>query len=638
MTAILRASWVAALALVLLPALPLRSGEGPFPDPGGPDAVITSREVEITIALDGRMTRRVRVETKLNSLLARSRLADPRIRYNQDFQELVVFTSTTTTLDGRVIDSPPYALNSAVADDVAASPAFSAERELVVTFTGVEAGATIVLDYELTDREPWRPSIDGRFYFSDHYPVTRSRIRIRRPGRMPLHTLVVNPVRAVQQLEPTHEAADTVEEWVAEDLPSFTRDDGDRPRWEPHLLFSAAAGWEEVLGPAREALASAATDEKVGALHKALGSDLKDTDPQTRRLAVVVRNFASLFRPLSLEHSAAVWKVRPLGEVAASRQATPLEAGLLMVTLLRRSGMEAGLVLAGTPGAPPAGETGTAPLPGFAQFTRLLVKVQLDEEPSYVIPGSPGLLVVPPVKGDRWAAVLDSSKRLVFGRTSALLPCQGGSFSLTASLTPDATGFDVHLVVASSGAGSLWPQWAAKLAAGVPEKTLAAGLMPGLAGTSAKVTRATPGTFDADFHGRLKKGDTTWQTVGAAPGAMWLDRLLAPWAAGRSPRPMLDGPVAYEMALTCSPAPAGTAAGLAPLALESPGALYKVEVQTKGSAHTVRRLFQLTSTPSASPQELPEAVRRFLNDNGGAALALPLKTTAPAAGTAPASP
>jgi hypothetical protein len=152
-----------------------------------------------------------------------------------------------------------------------------------------------------------------------------------------------------------------------------------------------------------------------------------------------------------------------------------------------------------------------------------------------------------------------------------------------------------------------------------------------------QLNRTAPGNFDAEFAGRLKKGTGAWQAIATSPSAKWLHSLLTPWATGRTRLPDLTGTLEYEMVLSCSPSPAGTAAGLTPQTVETAGSVYKVEVETKDNSTITRQLFRLALPVASKHAEIPEAVPRFLNDYGCATLVVPLQAP-PAAPAAPASP
>ena len=106
-----------------------------------------------TINEDGSYSLRVYKEIKLLTHKAFNNLyGESFIIYNPKTQSVKINDSYTTQADGTVIKTPSNAFNEVLPFSAANAPAFNHLKELVVTHTGLELGATIYLDYTLTTK------------------------------------------------------------------------------------------------------------------------------------------------------------------------------------------------------------------------------------------------------------------------------------------------------------------------------------------------------------------------------------------------------------------------------------------------------------------------------------------------------
>lgn len=106
---------------------------------------------EYTFRNDGSIEMTYYKELKLNSQLAFNRLyGETFITYNPEFQKLKIDTSYTVQENGTIIHSPSNAFNEVLPADAANAPAYNQLKEMVVTHTGLETGATVYLKYTLS--------------------------------------------------------------------------------------------------------------------------------------------------------------------------------------------------------------------------------------------------------------------------------------------------------------------------------------------------------------------------------------------------------------------------------------------------------------------------------------------------------
>ncbi len=117
-----------------------------FPEAG---AVILSWNQDWTLLDDGRVRRR---EHKLIQLLERRAIravADPRIDFCDGREQITIHRAQTILPGGKTVAVPEYSFNFAAANDVAGWPEYACWRQQVVSFSAIQPGVVLVLDYEV---------------------------------------------------------------------------------------------------------------------------------------------------------------------------------------------------------------------------------------------------------------------------------------------------------------------------------------------------------------------------------------------------------------------------------------------------------------------------------------------------------
>lgn len=112
------------------------------------DAIILSWDQKWFVAGDGAMTQHESKRVLIKHDRAVGAFADPRITYNKDWQTVKVITARTLTPDGRVLDVPSYSRNTVAPGESAGWPAFAAIEQIVLTYSAVEPGAILELEWE----------------------------------------------------------------------------------------------------------------------------------------------------------------------------------------------------------------------------------------------------------------------------------------------------------------------------------------------------------------------------------------------------------------------------------------------------------------------------------------------------------
>lgn len=148
------------------------------------EAQYNTLKKEYTLNADGSYSLRVVKQITLYTHTAFNSLyGETFIVYNPDYETLKINESYTTLPDGTVIQAPENAFNEVLPSFAVSAVEYNHLKEMVVTHTGLEIGATIYLDYTLTTK----PSANGKRYFDieeiieESSPVKEYTISIEAP-------------------------------------------------------------------------------------------------------------------------------------------------------------------------------------------------------------------------------------------------------------------------------------------------------------------------------------------------------------------------------------------------------------------------------------------------------------------------
>ena len=124
------------------------------------DAVYQEQIKEYTLNKDGSWTYHYSHKLLINTYYAFHNLyGEDFIVYDPAFQKLKINRSITTMADGKQVPTPANAMNELLPGFAANVPAWNRLREMVVTHTGLERGATIDFDYTLTSAKGYTPAM-----------------------------------------------------------------------------------------------------------------------------------------------------------------------------------------------------------------------------------------------------------------------------------------------------------------------------------------------------------------------------------------------------------------------------------------------------------------------------------------------
>ncbi len=152
------------------------------------DAVYRKLVREYTLEPDGSTSFREYKELHLITHLSFNRLyGETFIIYNPDFQQLRINEAYTIMADGTRIDAPENAFNEVLPRNAANSANYNHLREMVVTHTALELGATIYLDYTLTSSKDFLPALMGSEIIQESSPVQQMEVIVNVPPDVELN-------------------------------------------------------------------------------------------------------------------------------------------------------------------------------------------------------------------------------------------------------------------------------------------------------------------------------------------------------------------------------------------------------------------------------------------------------------------
>lgn len=166
--------YIGIIGMLLLAVLPAKAAS---------EAEFRKLSKTYTLRADGSQEVRVQKELTLFTHAAMNSLyGETFIVYNPDFQKLEIHESYTRQKDGNVIKTPANALVEVLPSAAANAPAYNRLKEMVVVHTGLELGATIVLDYSIVSKAGYLPELDVCCPVKELSPIKEYTFRLNVPA------------------------------------------------------------------------------------------------------------------------------------------------------------------------------------------------------------------------------------------------------------------------------------------------------------------------------------------------------------------------------------------------------------------------------------------------------------------------
>jgi hypothetical protein len=343
------------------------------------DAVYQELTKEYTLNKDGSWSYHHSYKLLINTYYAFHNLyGEDFILYDPAFQKLKVNRSVTTMADGKQVSSPANAFNEVLPGFAANVPAWNRLREMVVTHTGLERGATIDFDYTLTSAKGYTQAMMGNEQLLMNSPVKKLTFILNIPAGASVNFEQYNIEGKPSIVKSGGKTSYT---WVITDLPAALREDF-RPKEQqnrPRIVFVAGTKASDVLAgfASQDAFKPELNDELKKAASAAV-SGINNPLLKTLKLQEKVANELNTWQ-IPLHYTG--YKLRSISEIWQNNGGTDAEKALLLAAMLRSQNIQA------EPVAVVAERYFTKKLASPALIERFLVKVSLQGlEPLFLSP------------------------------------------------------------------------------------------------------------------------------------------------------------------------------------------------------------------------------------------------------------
>ncbi len=307
------------------------------------DAVLLKQVREYTLNADGSYTYRYSHKRLYNTHFAFHRLfGETFVVYNPDYQTLKVNQSVTTMADGKKVPSPENAYNEVLPFAAADAPAYNKLREMVITHPGLEIGAVVELDYEVTTKAGFKPFLSEQLMLTESSPIQSLEVVVRVPKGTELTHVLLNAPKTLEYKKSTKGELD-VYTWNAANVPSYSHEVAQKPGFMgyAHLIFSTAS--KDVTHKFIDDKLS--TIDDVAIASPSLNVAAKEWELVTQLQAVVV-NELNLYHVLPLNTG---FRFRNPTDTWNSNGGNEGEKAILLASILRSKGIDAKVVAAAYP-------------------------------------------------------------------------------------------------------------------------------------------------------------------------------------------------------------------------------------------------------------------------------------------------
>ncbi len=307
------------------------------------DAVYENLHETYSLDQDGNISYHFYKKAKLNTHYSFNRMyGETFIVYNPDYQELIINKAQTIMADGKVVPVPENAFNEVLPHFAAGAPPFNQIKEMVITHTALEIGATIELDYVIKTKAGYFPALMDYKNFESRSPVREYVCTVEVPEGHEFHHRMSNLRLAPEKN--TEKGKDKYI-WRISNLHQLSGEDHLPPKsmYLPCLTFSTAKNLQIVTE--KLTAQKAFTNQKLPQSAIDFAHNLKTQFSNKTQLMQAIRkhvdqNINNWFVPLQYT----AYKARTISEVWNSNGGTKLEKNLLLSALLREAGFRTNVV------------------------------------------------------------------------------------------------------------------------------------------------------------------------------------------------------------------------------------------------------------------------------------------------------
>lgn len=288
---------------------------------------------------DGSMEMRYSKALKLNTHIAFNNLyGETFIIYNPAFQTLTINESYTKQADGTIIKTPTNAFNEVLPSAASHAPVYNSIKEMVVTHTGLELGATIYLDYTIHNKPQSYNAIDICESIQELCPIREYDLTVQVPAGKALY-YTLNQLTG--QLNTKEENGIKSYHWIFRDIPAASQEPL-QPRYgssKPRFTATENPEGMTVMTALCDLLKQPTTPD-IEALAKRLAQESKNPREALFHMQeYVVKQIQNVNIPFSVTG----YRIRSPHELLQSAYGTPYEKTALLASMLESIGMRAEL-------------------------------------------------------------------------------------------------------------------------------------------------------------------------------------------------------------------------------------------------------------------------------------------------------
>lgn len=301
------------------------------------DAVYNKLIKEYTLNEDGSSEYHLYKEVTIISYYAFNRQqGETFIVYNPEYQELNINDSYTIMADGKKIITPLNAYNEVLPRFASHITQYNNLREMVITHTGLERGATVFLDYTLHTNADFLPASMNEIEIPQEADVKEMIIKVNVPENKTLNYRTYN-IRTSPEVEVVEGMK--VYKWTFRNLKPSSWERNIPPEKTPQIIYSAAKDLKRVYFSfvGQEAFTFQISPE-MGRFAESIAIEEKDEIKLIRRIqSFVVNDLATFHMPLYYTG----YNIRTPEEVWNSNGGTQIEKAILMTALLLNADVNA---------------------------------------------------------------------------------------------------------------------------------------------------------------------------------------------------------------------------------------------------------------------------------------------------------
>lgn len=300
-----------------------------------------------------------------------SQYGESFILYNPEFQSLKIIKAETLTPDGRKIAAPANAFNEVLPSSAANAPAYTHLKEMVVSHTGLETGALVLLEYVIHSKAGFSMGLMGNETVMMASPVQEMQFEITTPSSVKLAVATFN---IAPQAQVSTRNKQQRYSWAFSDIASEAGEPMVLVAAKPRVVFSTQSIATQMQQLNKDISGQVSADLQTWITTHTLAKD--STLQKVLAIQKGIVDEMNVY-PVALEQAA--FRFRKPDAVFQTNGGTEIEKTVLMATILKSQGMDAEVV-----GTMPTWMQHTANAENLLLMSHFYVRVTIDKKPRYL--------------------------------------------------------------------------------------------------------------------------------------------------------------------------------------------------------------------------------------------------------------